>query len=516
MVSGNRTFWTKAATLMQGQNIALTLLFVGLTAAFIALFVSFSVKYVTKPLLILLIMISAFASWFMDQYGVIIDVEMLQSAIDTTNAEAGHFLTPAFLLHLLLLGVLPSLAIAYVRVEHRPYLQKVKWNLAVILPALVVFLACTAAYSGTFFSLGREHHELFDTLNPISPVAKAVKLVLRANSDQHIVVHPLGLDAHVVGTSAKPRVAVIIAGETARAESFSLGGYQKETNPELAKENITYFPHTSSCGTITEVSIPCMFSVYRRKEYSHRKGLETENLLDVLGHAGIKTEWWDNNTGDKGVAKRTAYTPLFKSGNATFCNNQECLDDILLAQLDNWLDDVKSDSVLVLHQLGSHGPAYHLRYTEAFRKFTPDCQTAEFGRCSRDEIINAYDNTILYTDHFIATVIERLKQRQSQLAVSMLYVSDHGESTGEYGLYLHGTPYMVAPSQQTHVPFLAWLGDDEEKQVDSACLGRVAGNEYSHDNLFHTVLGMMRVETNVYQTALDVFAPCRGKNTSQS
>ncbi|MGH6858785.1 MAG: phosphoethanolamine transferase [Phyllobacterium sp.] len=514
IATANLTFWGKTFALLGGQPLASAFLMIGLACAFIALCVSVSLKYVTKPIFIALVLVSAATSWFMDNYGVIVDVEMLQSAVNTTNAEAGHFINTAFVWHMLLFGVLPAVLIAWVKVKHRPYLQKVKWNMAVIAPALLILLLAAFAHASTYLSLGREHRDWFATLNPVSPMVNLVKLAVRAGKDQNIVAQPLGLDAHVVASSPKPRVTIIVAGETARAESFSLGGYARPTNPELARRNITYFPDTSSCGTITEVSLPCMFSVYTRKQYSHQKGLETENLLDVLMHAGVKTEWWDNNTGDKGIAKRSSYQPLFKSDDPRFCTNGECLDAILLDRIDAWLDTVKTDSVLVIHQLGSHGPAYYLRYPAAFRRFTPDCRTAEFAKCSRQEIINAYDNTILYTDHIVATIIDKLKQRESRLSPSMIYMSDHGESTGEYGLYLHGAPYFMAPPQQTRVPFVLWLGKDAQAQIDGDCLAGEAKKAQSHDNLFHTVLGMMRVETSVRDASLDILSSCRRGQTS--
>ncbi|SDO92711.1 phosphatidylethanolamine:Kdo2-lipid A phosphoethanolamine transferase [Phyllobacterium sp. YR620] len=512
LASANWTFWEKSAAYLHGQPAALAFLVVGIACGYVALFLAFSVKFVIKPALIFFVVVSALGAWFMDHYGVIIDVEMLQSAVDTTNAEAGHFLNIPFVVHMITCALIPSAIIAWPRIVHRPYLQKLKWNLAVIVPALLVLGVAALINASTYMSLIREHRDWFGTLNPLAPIVNTVKLAIRETKDNNIIVKPLGQDAHVVGPAAgtrKPRVTIVIAGETARAESFSLGGYGPDTNPELARQDITYFSDTSSCGTITSVSLPCMFSQFTRKEYTHQKGLENENLVDVLTHAGINVEWWDNNTGDKGVAARMKSQQLFKSDDPKFCKGGECLDAIFLDRLDAWLDSVKTDSVLVMHQLGSHGPAYYLRYPDEFRRFTPDCRTAEFAKCSREEIINAYDNSILYTDHLLSTVIDRLKARETQISPSMIYMSDHGESTGEFGLYLHGAPYIVAPSQQTHVPYVLWLGKDEKAQIDGACLHSEAVKKQSHDNLFHTLLGMMHVETSVHDNNLDTLFPCR-------
>lgn len=506
----NATFWHRSEELL--PTGALLALVAGIFCLLAALCITVSVKYLTKPLFIFLIMISATASWFIDQFGTIIDVEMLQSAIDTTNAEAGHLISFGFIRHVVLFGILPSLLILWVKIEHRTFLQKVKQNSAFIFPALFAAAALFMLNASTFTSLGREHKEWIATLNPVMPIGNAVKLGIRSGKNQNIIVQPLGTDAKVINAGSgnrKPRLTIIIAGETARAESFSLGGYKKNTNPELARQDITYFSDTSSCGTITAVSLPCMFSVYTRDDYTHEKGLETENLLDVLKHAGVHVEWWDNNTGHKSVADRVTSIALSASDNPKYCKNGECLDGIFLDKLDTWMSGVTQDTVLVLHQLGSHGPAYYLRYPDEYRRFTPDCQSAEFSKCSREEILNAYDNSIAYTDHIISSVIDRLRDKQDKLDTSLIYMSDHGESVGEFGLYLHGAPYFVAPSQQTHVPYVLWLGKDAKATIRQDCLAKEATEPQSHDKLFHTVLGLMQVKTKVYTSALDTLSSCR-------
>ena len=510
----NATFWHRSQELL--PTGALLALVAGIFCLLTALCISISVKYATKPLFIFLIMVSATASWFIDKFGTIIDLEMLQSALDTTNAEAGHLISFGFIRHVVLYGILPSLLIIWVKIEHRSIWSKVKHNSVFIFPALIAAVTLFMLNASTFTSLGREHREWIATLNPVMPIGNAVKLGIRSGKNQNIIVQPIGTDAKIANNTSgtrKPRLTIVVAGETARAESFSLGGYKKNTNPELAGQDITYFSDTSSCGTITAVSLPCMFSVYPRDDYSHEKGLATENLLDVLKHAGVRVEWWDNNTGHKGVADRVTNTTLSSSDNPKYCKNGECLDGIFLDKLDTWLPDVKQDTVLVLHQLGSHGPAYYLRYPDEYRRFTPDCQSAEFSKCSHEEILNAYDNTIAYTDHIISSVINKLKKKQDTLDTSLIYMSDHGESVGEFGLYLHGAPYFVAPSQQTQVPYVLWLGKNAKTTINQDCLAKEATEPQSHDKLFHTVLGLMEVKTQVYSPALDTLSSCRIKAT---
>jgi lipid A ethanolaminephosphotransferase len=513
----NRTFWSKAFGYFAVDHFGFAIFAIGIAAASMGVVTLFSAKYIIKPFLIFFVIAASAASWFTDAFGVIVDKEMIRNAAVSTGAEAGHLITPRFALHLLLTGALPSLLIIWVRIRHRPIVQKLAHNTVVILACAAVFAAIGFGDYRTFAGVGRAHKDILDTLNPFVPITSAVKFAISSGEDANVVAQPLGTDARRVNTVAtnKPRVVIVVAGETGRAQDFSLGGYERETNPELKKQNIVYFSKTSSCGTATAVSIPCLFSVYPRSAYTHRKGLETENVLDVLGHAKVSVSWLDNDTGSYHVTDRVPYAFLPDSADPRFCKDGECLDEILSDKVDDWLDKVKGDSVLVLHQLGSHGPAYYARYPEAFRRFTPDCRANDFGSCSPEEIRNAYDNTILYTDHLVSTVIDKLKRRSNTMAASVVYFSDHGESLGENGLYLHGTPYVVAPVQQTHVPFLVWLSDDLQASAgyDMACLAGTADKPTSHDNFFHSMLGLMDVSTKVYDPKLDVFSGCRKGNT---
>lgn len=513
----NESFWSKGWQYLEGRPTTFASIAIGIACLYIALCVAVSVKYAMKPLFILLILASAAGAWFMDRFGVVIDIEMIRNAAETSSAEAGHLITPGFVLHMLVYGLLPCLLLLWVKVRHRPFFGKLRGNLLVIVPALVIALVAGLSHARVYAAAVRAHHDWFETLNPFVPLVTAVQFAAGQSVDVNVVAAPLGEDAHVGDAPLavrKPRLMIVVAGETARAANFSLGGYGRDTNPELAQKDIRYFADTTSCGTATAVSLPCMFSVYPRAEYTHRKGLSTQNLLDVLSHAGIGVEWWDNNTGSKEVARRVRERSLIEGGNPRDCSGGECRDQVMLDNLDAWIGSVKKDTVLVLHQIGSHGPAYYLRYPEEFRRFTPDCRSAEFSDCTKEEIVNAYDNTIAYTDHILAGVIERLEKQEDRLDVSMLYMSDHGESLGELGLYLHGAPYMIAPSQQTQVPFVLWLGKGGKAAYSASCLDAETKQRQSHDNLFHTVLGMMRVETKVRDPALDLVSACRLGATS--
>ncbi|OWV86919.1 sulfatase [Rhizobium sp. R72] len=509
----NETFWIRAYTHLAVYPVAFIAFVIGIVAVTIAAMTAFSVKYLIKPALIFFVLVSVMAAWFTDQYGIVIDKEMIRNAAIMTQEAAAHLITPAFLLHLFFTGMLPSLFILWVRVVHRPFPQKFAWNMAVILPCLAVFVAAGLGFSQTYAAVGRLHRDIILSFNPFIPIGNAARYLFASERDSSIARRPLGLDAHQRSSNPnhKPRVIVLVVGESARAQNFSLGEYSRETNPELKARDVVYYANSTSCGTTTGVSLPCMFSAYPKRQYTLRKGLETDNLTDILGHAKVKVEWWDNNTGSYTVANRIPYRFLPDAADPRFCRDGECLDTALLDRLDEWLSGVKGDSVLVLHQNGSHGPGYYQRYPDDFRRFIPDCRTAEFGACTREEIINAYDNTVLFTDHVLARVIDILKRHGNSESTAMLYVSDHGESLGENGLYLHGAPDLLAPPQQTHVPIIAWLAPDfsAAAKIDTDCLARRAAEPTSHDNFFHSVLGLMDVATSLYDAKLDLFAACR-------
>jgi len=511
----NRTFWSKMFSHFHYDPVVISILWVMVLALFMAMTVSVSVKYLTKPLFILLILIASIASWFSDQFGIVVDSEMVRTVLETTTAEARNFVNPAFILYILVTGVLPSALIAVVRIRHRNWWPKVACNLAVIVPLLLVAVVAGLSVSRQLISTMRQHANTARLLNPVSPMFNAIKYALANAGRQPVVVQPLGLDAtvHTVAHAGqKPRVLIVVAGETARAANFWLGGYERQTNPELARRQVLYFSKTTSCGTATSLSIPCMFSVYPRTEYSHKKGRATETLPDVLSHAGIYTEWWDNNTGSKGVADRIKTVDFYGGTSPEFCDKGECLDGIMLEKVGPWLDQVQRDSVLFIHQIGSHGPAYYKRYTEAFRQFRPDCRGTEFSACTLEEIRNAYDNSLLYTDDFLSQLIDALSARADRLETALIYMSDHGESLGENGIFLHGAPYMFAPPEQKHIPFVLWMAPDfaTSARINQACLQKNQTSvPYSHDNLFPSVLTMMNVETSAKDPHLDMFAPCK-------
>lgn len=486
-----------------------------LLAAFNLLLTLMAFRWVFKPLLSLLLLCGAAAAYFMNQYGVLIDKEMLRNIVQTNPAEAFDLLSVKFGLYLLLLGVLPTWLLWQTPVKYRA------WHFE-LLRKLVVITGCAAILGGVALanyqglaSLFRNHKELRLLVTPSNLVNAGSGYLHEQFAAAKQPFRNIGEDALrplKVGGQGRKSLTVLVIGESARAENFSLLGYGRETNPELQRQDgVIGFPNAHSCGTETAVSVPCMFSNLGRRNFQNALAQNQEGLLDVLQRSGLKVIWRDNQSGCKGACERVGQDNVSNDHDPALCSEGECHDEILLKNLQGFIDNLQQDTVLVLHPMGSHGPDYFKRYPKAFEKFTPVCTSNALNECTREEIVNAYDNSILYADHVLASLIELLRQNQDKVDSGMLYISDHGESLGEYNLFLHGTPYLLAPDQQKHVGMLAWFskGYQQSFGFDSQCLRDNREQALSHDNLFHSMLGLLQVHTSAYDAKLDLFAACR-------
>ncbi|MDD5358904.1 MAG: phosphoethanolamine--lipid A transferase [Sulfurovaceae bacterium] len=477
---------------------------VTLWAAIVFILELFSYKKTIKPLLIFLLFASSFAAYFMDTYGVIIDDGMLINAVQTNVNESLGLLSFKLILYILFLGVLPSIFIYKVKINYQSVKKELISKMIAIFIALCVIGLSVFAFSGYYASFFREHKPLRQHTNPTFWVYSVGKLTGSLLKNQNKEVVKIGLDAKIENNPRK-KVVIMVVGEAARWDHFSLNGYSRETNPMLKKEDIVNLPNVYSCGTSTAYSVPCMFSIKTRKEFDIDDAPYEENVLDVLKHTGkVAIIWRDNNSDSKKVADRVIEQDYRTSKNNTICDS-ECRDDGMLVGLDKFIEQNKDkDILIVLHQMGNHGPEYYKRYTKDFEKFTPTCKTNQLESCKNEEIVNAYDNVILYTDSFLSKTINFLKKYDTNYDTSMIYMSDHGESLGENGVYLHGMPYMIAPEAQKHVGAVLWFGDSTKKTIPYQKIVQNANKEYSQDNLFHTLLGLFAVKSSVYDKSKDM------------
>ncbi|HEY2451172.1 MAG TPA: phosphoethanolamine transferase EptA [Scandinavium sp.] len=475
-----------------------------------------SFLWLERLLISLFILVSAAAQYFIMTFGVVIDRSMIANIIDTTPAESFALMSTKMVLTLLLSGLFAVLIAWWIRVK-KPLSAWKSIALrvtSIVISALLIVLIALLFYKD-YASLFRNNKELVKSLNPSNSIV-AVNSWYSHNRLAHLPLVRIGEDATqnpVMKNGPRHNLTILVLGETSRADNFSLGGYARETNPRLKQDNVVYFPNTTSCGTATAISVPCMFSNMPRDHYDEQLAQHQEGLLDVIQRAGVNVLWNENDGGCKGACDRVPHQDMTRLDLPGQCINGECYDDVLFHGLEDYINNLKGDGVIVLHTIGSHGPTYYNRYPKDLRTFSPTCDSNEIQNCSKEQLVNTYDNTIVNVDYIVDKAIKLLQSKQNTFTTSLVYLSDHGESLGENGVYLHGLPWSIAPDTQKHVPMLIWLSDDYQQRynVDYTCLkNHASANHYSHDNLFSTMLGLAGVSTKEYQTSDDILSPCRG------
>ncbi|WP_428737580.1 phosphoethanolamine transferase [Sulfurimonas sp.] len=467
-----------------------------------------SSKYTTKTILIAVVIVSSMTNYFMNSYKVVIDDSMIRNMMQTDIHESLDLLSIKQVLYFIFLGLLPAYLIYKVKIEYRAFKKEVFAKIITVFASLALVLLSVFIFSKHYTSFFREHKPLRYSTNPTYWIYSTVKYISKTFNSGPIIVKPLGEDAKInEDENTTKKLVIMVVGEAVRADHFSLNGYERDTNPLLKQEDIINFSQMYSCGTSTAESVPCMFSQFDRGDYSYKKGITNENVLDVIKHTGkVAILWRDNNSDSKGVALRVNYENYKKPVNNTICTEGECRDIGMLVGLGKFIEDNKNKNILIiLHQMGNHGPAYYKRYTKDFEQYTPVCETNQLEECTQDEIKNGYDNSILYTDMFLAKTIEFLKQYDDTYQTAMIYMSDHGESLGEGGVYLHGLPYFMAPDAQKHIGSLMWFGDKMKQKLNVDVLKAQKDQEFSQDNFFHSLLGIFKVQTTAYDQELDMF-----------
>lgn len=476
-------------------------------------------KWTAKIFAILLVFIGGFSSYFVNTLGVIISPDQIQNIAQTDVAEATDLLSLRFGLWTIFFVILPIFLITQVKLKSEKILPLLLKKVLSIALAFAVVGGLLFAYYVDFAAIFREHRDLKGMISPQNTISSVMSYYRKKAPKKNLPLVKYGEDAHQIQQTQKdlPKLMVLVVGETARAESFSLNGYAKNTNPELSKQDILNFSQVSSCGTATAVSVPCMFSGMPRADYDEQLASHREGLLDIAKRAGYQVTWIDNNSGCKGACDRVEQYQIPEDLKQKWCKDGECLDGILIDSLKQYLASIPKDDkrprLVVLHQMGSHGPAYYKRAPEGYQPFKPTCDTNAIQGCSPAELLNSYDNTIVYTDHVLSQMINTLKE-VSNYQTGLWYLSDHGESTGEHGMYLHGSPYSIAPSQQTHIPMIMWFSDGwkQHNLAQVNCLNQQTKQKLSQDNLFPSLLSLLDVQTQVINPQLDMLHSCAHVN----
>ena len=465
----------------------------------------------------LFILLSASAQYFIWTFGVVIDRAMITNILDTTPAESFALMSVKMVLTLGLSGVLMVALAWWIKISKAKTLwRSIAVRLLNILVSALLIVLVAALFYKDYASVFRNNKELVKSLSPSNSIV-AINSWYAHNQMDNLPLVKIGEDAvqkPEMHSGPRKNLTILVLGETSRAQNFSLGGYDRETNPRLKQDDVIYFANTTSCGTATAVSVPCMFSNMPRAHYDEELAHHQEGVLDILQRAGVRVLWNDNDGGCKGACDRVPHQNVTDLNLTGQCIDGECYDEVLFHNLENYIDNLQQDGIIVLHTIGSHGPTYYNRYPAEFKKFTPTCDTNEIQSCTQQQLTNTYDNTILYIDYMVDKTIKLLQSKQDKFTTSLVYLSDHGESLGENGVYLHGLPWSIAPETQKHVPMLIWLSPDYQQRygVSSQCLQQRAKTApYSQDNLFSTLLGLLGVNTHEYQAADDILTPCRSE-----
>ena len=444
----------------------------------------------------ILIILTAVVGYFSDHMGVIIDADMIGTMFETNVAEATDLLNFGFIIHVVLAGLTPVLLMWLVPMQKSGTLNELRYKAQTAVAVIAAMVISVLPLGDHYASFLREHKPLRSYMHPTASIlyfGQYIKHEIIASKNHPFV--SLAGNLKRTDVYSHPELIIMVVGETARADHFSLNGYKRKTNPKLELEkNLISYSNISSCGTLTAISVPCMFSHGGRENFDKGTAYYIENVLDLLQRSGVNVLWRDNNSDSKGVADRVTYEN-FQSPKINHECDIECRDTGMLQGLQDYIDRQQGDILIVLHSMGSHGPAYFKRYPREFERFTPACNTLELSQCSNAEIINAYDNTILYTDHFLSKAIELLKHNTPKYETSMFYVSDHGESLGESGIYLHGMPYMIAPDAQIKVPIITWASSSSDIDIKRSIELRDVKN--SHDAVFNTLLTLFEIQSDL-------------------
>lgn len=472
-----------------------------------------SYKYLQKPLSIILILLSAITSFSALSYNTIFDVDMLTNFIQTNVSEASSYFSIYALLYFIAFAILPCILIIRTKITYpQGIVKRLIYRIASIFVALIITAIFIFIFYQDFAYIGRQDRTLQKSITPIDYIYASSKYINQTYLQKPTPPVILASDAKIESKSSKPKLVFFILGETARAANYKFNGYSRNTNIYTELQNTINFKNVSSCGTATAQSVPCMFSDLSRSDFSLKKVENRDGLIDVLNKVGINNLWFENDSGCKGVCNK-ALTITTDPKDKEFCQNGTCFDQKLLKDSKDIIDKLQvADTFSVFHIIGSHGPKYYERYPKDFEKFTPTCQRADLQKCSTQEIINTYDNTILYTDFIVSEFINVLKNKTKDFNTILIYISDHGESLGENGLFLHGTPYAVAPNEQTKVPMQMYLDDASaiDLGIDKQCLIDKANNEkLSHNNIYHSIVGLFDIKTKDYDANLDIFKSCR-------
>jgi len=480
---------------VQSLMTLLTLLLIGFVVSIVALSFLYLVSHhLIKPFCILVVCINSIAFYFIYTYQIVLDKSMIGNILNTDLGEASSYFHPKLVGFFVCLGLIPSYLLWKTKLEPASR-GKV---LVCVCITLIMSGGWLYATSSCWLWIDKHAKKVGSLILPWSYVFNLARFgQAQRRFDQPQLLLPLA-----TSSSGQKTVVVLVIGESARAASFSLYGYKNTTNPEMALLDVQALPNVHACSTYTTASLRCILS---HTDSSSEIATTYEPLPSYLHRHGVDVIWRTNNWGEPkvDVDEYIKGDQLRQNCEADSCNYDEVLLTGLLERIKN---SKKNKVFVILHQSGSHGPAYSTKYPPQFEKFTPVCRSVELHQCTQQELNNAYDNTIVYTDHFLAQVIQGLSSIEDRASM-LMYISDHGESLGEKGLYLHGTPVLIAPSEQTKVPFIFWASTLFKNKFNLKDRPLQKASGYSQHNIFHTVMGAFDMTSTIYDESLNILQP---------
>jgi len=466
---------------VNGITIIISTIILMLVVNYLAFYlICFLSHFVGKFLLVLFFLINAIAVYFINTYSVIIDESMIGNVLNTKYEESVSFFSIKLIVYIILLGVIPGIFIMKVKIINATW----KKFLITTAVTLLFILTLVFANASNWLWIDKNSKTLGGLAMPWSYTANISLFYIHKHKENEKEI----LLPNATIKDNKKSVVILVIGESARSQNFSLYGYKKNTNPLLSKTNNLFHFEANSCATYTSASVKCML------EYK-----DTDELYEILPNYlyrnNVEVIWRTSNWGEppvhiKNYQHREVLVPD--------CKGEGCnYDEVLLTGLkEQILASKKNKTLIVLHTSMSHGPTYSKKYPPQFETFKPVCNSVELGKCSQTELINAYDNTIIYTDYILYQVIANLKQL-SEYDSAMIFVSDHGESLGEKNLYMHGLPLSIAPKEQYEIPFIVWLSDSSKKLKPNKVL--------SQHHVFHSVLNFLSIQSPIYDEQMNIF-----------
>lgn len=462
-------------------------------------------RLIFKGLMILLTLLGATSLVVWLYYGIAMTPDMVRNFLATDFHEASGYWSWSLALNFILITLPGLLLINRLRSSRRPESKLKRLGICVVTLLCGVFVLFIQLQP--FSALMRGDKSLRYLFAPVNIVYSTSSTLLRDQNPEKAQKVIVDASPKAIFTSDKPTLFVVLIGETARSTNWQLASYEKPTNPELSKLNIINIPKVQACGTSTDVSLPCMLSRVGRRDYDRKRILTEESLPSLLKRAGFSVTWVDNQSGCKGTCDGVRVTK--PTPDPLYCHAGTCMDGVFNRSIDEAFNALKTQShaVLFLRMMGSHGPAYYKRSTESEKVFGKECTDPTFKSCSKESIRAAYDSSIRYTDRVVAELIRKL-QNKTDINTALIYLSDHGESLGENGLYLHGAPYYIAPDEQKIVPMVMWFSEPFKKNytIDTRVIEENSHKPVTHDHLYHTILGLLNVRSSTYDSQWDLSA----------